>query len=305
SLPVRARRAAGVFRDRGFVLWHSFHYLDDYTEPLVAHFAGARAWIYTKKNMSWNHRSWFLRSMLARRVAAQNTDMLRDFFGGRLLRRRARLVPRGVDTARFHPDTPPRLGIRESLGLARDAFLVGCVAQLVPVKDHATLIRAAARVPSVVLALAGKELDAEYASGLRRLAAELGVSRRVAFLGEVRDVPALLSELDAFALSTRRTGEGCPVALLEAMSAARACVATEIPGVRDVLARGQTGLTVAPEDSDALARSLAELAADSGRRAALGAAARRSVLERYSIEREVAAHEDLYGELLGALSEAA
>ena len=52
SLPARARRAARVFRERGYVLWHSFHYLDDYTEPLIARFAGAQAWIYTKKNMS-------------------------------------------------------------------------------------------------------------------------------------------------------------------------------------------------------------------------------------------------------------
>jgi len=298
SLPVRARRAARAFRSGGFVLWHSFHYLDDYTEPLVARFAGARAWIYTKKNMSWNHRSWFLRTLLARRVAAQNTDMLRDFFGGRLLRRRARLVPRGVDTSRFHPDAPPRLGVRHERGIPQDAFVVGCVAQLVPVKDHGTLLRAVARVPGAVLLLAGRELDAEYAAGLRRLAAELGVSERVLFLGEVRDVPALLVELDVFALSTRRTGEGCPVALLEAMAAGRACVATEIPGVRDVLANGETGLSVPAGDSEAFGRALAELAADPARRAALGAAARRAVLERYSIEREVAAHEALYRELL-------
>src|SRR5262249_56395263 len=128
----------------------------------------------------------------------------------------------------------------------------------VRVEDAGGVIRGAARVPSAVLLLAGKELDAEYASGLRRLAGELGVSGRVLFLGEVRDVPALLSEIDAFALSTRRTGEGCPVALLEAMSAARACVATEIPGVRDVLSRGRTGLSVPPGDADALARRPSE-----------------------------------------------
>ena len=304
SLPARARRAARAFRGGGFVLWHSFHYLDDYTEPLVARYAGARAWIYTKKNMSWNRRSWLVRSLLARRVAAQNTDMLRDFFGGPILRGRARLVPRGVDTVRFHPDTPARLGIRRERGIPADAFVVGCVAQLVPVKDHATLLRAVAQVPGAVLLLAGRELDADYAAGLRRLAAELGAADRVLSLGEVRDVPALLAELDAFALSTRKTGEGCPVALLEAMSAGRACVATEIPGVRDVL-DGETGLSVPPGDSEALARALSRLASDPALRATLGAAARRRAVERFSIEREVAAHEALYGELLNGMREAA
>ncbi len=56
TLPSRARQAAAAFRGRGFALWHSYHYLDDYTEPLVARFAGVRAWIYTKKSMSWNRR---------------------------------------------------------------------------------------------------------------------------------------------------------------------------------------------------------------------------------------------------------
>jgi glycosyltransferase involved in cell wall biosynthesis len=300
SLPARARRAAGAFRGRGFVLWHSFHYLDDYTEPLVARFAGARAWVYTKKNMSWNRRSWLLRSLLARRVAAQNTDMLRNFFGGAVLRRRARLLPPSVDTDRFHPDTPPRLGLRRAHGIDPGTFVVGCVAQLVPVKDHPTLIRSLVRVPDAVLLLAGKELDPAYAGALRTLAAEAGVARRVVFLGEVRDVPALLSEIDAFVLSTRSTGEGCPVALLEAMSAGRACVATEISGVRDVLEGSEAGVRVPPGDSEALGRALSELAADPERRAALGARARRRVLERYSIEREVAAHEALYTEALGS-----
>src|SRR4029453_18540993 len=86
----RARNAAKVFRGYGFQLWHSFHYSDDYTEPMIAHFAGARAWVYTKKNMNWGRRSWYLRTFLARRVAVQNSDMMRDFFSGPFFRRKAR-----------------------------------------------------------------------------------------------------------------------------------------------------------------------------------------------------------------------
>src|SRR5262249_31591064 len=102
SLPGRMRRAAAFFRPRRFALWHSLHYLDDYTEPMIARMAGA-PFVYTKKNMSWNRRSWLLRSLLATRIAAQNRDMLDSFFSSWPLAAKTRYLPRGVDTARFAP----------------------------------------------------------------------------------------------------------------------------------------------------------------------------------------------------------
>src|SRR5262245_7438135 len=72
TFPFRVRAAARPFRGRGFALWHSYHYTDDYTEPLVARMAGTRSWVYTKKNMNWHKRSWYVRSLLATRIAAQN-----------------------------------------------------------------------------------------------------------------------------------------------------------------------------------------------------------------------------------------
>ena len=302
TLVMRARGAARAFRERGFALWHSFHYLDDYTEPLVARWSGAKAWVYTKKNMSWNRRSWRLRTLLASRVAAQNTDMLRLFFGGPLFRRRAVLLPRGVDTVSFRPGNPPRLGLRAKLGVPAGATVVGCVAQLLPVKGHPTLLEAVARIPSVHLWLAGRELDGDYAADLRRRIAELGLSDRVAFLGEVRDVPALLAELDMFVLPTWNEWrmEGCPVALLEAMSSGLPCVATDVPGSRDVVEAGVSGILVPAKDGVALAEALARLAADSALRRTMGEGARARAVRRYDIGIEVRAHEALYENLLGA-----
>ena len=69
TLLARALAAARPFRPHRFALWHSFHYLDDYTEPLIARLSGAKYWVYTKKNMNWGRRSWSLRSLLATRIA--------------------------------------------------------------------------------------------------------------------------------------------------------------------------------------------------------------------------------------------
>ena len=297
SLPLRARRAARAF-PRRYAIWHSFHYLDDYTEPLVARFAGARAWIYTKKNMSWNRRSWWIRTLLARRVAAQNRDMLQNFFDSPLFRGKSHLVPRGVDTERFRPGSPRRLELRARLRVPAESLVVGCVAQLVPVKGHPILLDAIARVPGARLWLAGRELDPAYAAGLRARARELGIEERVEFLGGVEDVPALLAELDAFVMATP-VGEGCPVALLEAMASGLPCVAADASGFRDVIEPGRSGLLVAPRDAAALGDALEKLSDGEALRRQLGEGARARVLQAFSIDVEVRAHEDLYAGALG------
>lgn len=302
GLPGRIWEAAGHFRPYGFHLWHSFHYLDDYTEPLIARAAGTRAWVYTKKNMSWGGRGWWVRTRLASRIAAQNRAMLDGFFSHPAVRRKVRLIPRGVDAERFRPGTLPRLAIRRRLGLGRETVIVGCVAHLVRLKGQRTLIQALARVPDAHLVLAGKPLDAAYAAELRQLGTELRVEARVHFVGHVTDVAALHAELDIFVLPTlvraHLGGEGCPVALLEAMASGLPCVATDVPGSQDLIEPGRSGLLVPPEDPAALARAICELCASAERRQMLGRAARQRILDHYTIEREVARHEALYAELL-------
>jgi glycosyltransferase involved in cell wall biosynthesis len=295
SLPFRVWKAARVFRPYGFELWHSFHYADDYTEPLIARLSGAKAWVYTKKNMNWCRRSWRLRTLLATRVAAQNTDMLREFFGSRRGSRKARLVQRGVDTHQFSPILDAQ-GLRGRLDSAGDALVAVCVAQLLPVKGHPTLLHAIARVPGLELLIAGDPLDEDYASSLKKLTAELGIQNRVRFLGGVGNVPELLPATDFFVLPTwgRWRMEGCPVALLEAMSCGKACIATDIPGARDIIEDGKSGLLVPPEDATALAEAIALLSSSPELRRSLGVAARKRIEEKFSIEREVADHEALY-----------
>jgi glycosyltransferase involved in cell wall biosynthesis len=237
SLPSRLRRAATSFRGYGFAMWHSFHYTDDYTEPLIARLAGARAWVYTKKAMGWGSRAWLLRSFLASRIVVDNSDMPRVMFDRVGLRGKVRLIHHGIPTRVYSPGVPQRLGIRSGLGIVGDEAVVGCVAHLVPVKGHPTLIQAIARVPSVRLLIAGDPLDAEYHASLVARCSALEVTDRVHFLGGVNDAPAFLAKLDVFVLPTwaKWRMEGCPVALLEAMACGLPCVATDIPGSRDLV----------------------------------------------------------------------
>jgi glycosyltransferase involved in cell wall biosynthesis len=300
TLPRSLWQAARGFRDHGFDIWHSYHYADDYTEPLIARLSGARAWVYTKKNMSWGGRAWKLRTLLASRVAVQNSVMLTRFFSGPLFRRKVRLLPRGVDTERFHPDVEKRLGIRKAIGVPLGVVLVGCVANLVPVKGVELLIRAIASFAETHLAIAGTSLDVAYAAELHDLCGMLGLSNRVHFLGEVSDVPALHSELDQFVLPTlaKNRMEGCPVALLEAMSCGTPSIATNIPGAQDIIENRISGLLVPAGNSEGLAEAINRVMRLPDRGKTIGEAGRQRILRYYTIEREVARHEALYSELI-------
>ena len=87
---------------------------------------------------------------------------------------------------------------------------------------------------------------------------------------------------------------------LEAMGASLAIVATDVPGHRDVIVRGQTGLLVPPEDSAALAEAITSLVADPARRRRMGRAGRQRVLEHFAIETMVDKTADVYRGAVGA-----
>lgn len=296
TLLGRAWQAARRFRPYRFDLWHSFHYGDDYTEPLVAYLSGARAWVYTKKNMNWRGRAWKVRSMLARGIAAQNSRMMKEFFDVPLFRAKVSLIPRGVDTEKFQPGTPERLGMRRRLGTRSDVRVILAVGHLLPVKGHDLLLEAVRGMDGVEVWIAGAMADKEHAERIRRMAESEGLAGRVRLLGSVEDVAALHAEADLFVHPTRSDGrqEGCPVALLEAMASGMACIATDIAGSQDVIEHGKSGLLVPPLDRLALRLAIEKVLSDDGLRHSLGAEARRRIVEHYSIKREVQQHEEMY-----------
>ena len=298
TLLFRAWNAAQILRSYHFQLWHSFHYSDDYTEPVIAKWAGAQ-WIYTKKNMNWFHRSWYVRTFLAKRVVAQNQDMINHFFNG-VFKKKARLISRGIDLNHFQPGVTKEPCLRKSLGIPEEAILAGCVAHLVPVKGHPTLLQAAAKISGIHVLIAGRPADQEYVNSLKKLAVDLRISGRIHFLGDQTDINSFHAQVDIFVLPTwaKWRQEGCPVALLEAMACGKACIATDIPGSRDIIENGTNGILIPSENVDALAQAMKEMANSFSLRQRLGEAARKRIEDYFTIDKEVMAHEKLYSELL-------
>jgi glycosyltransferase involved in cell wall biosynthesis len=215
------------------------------------------------------------------------------------LRTRARVPARllsvihnGVDTNTFQPG--PRVGVlRRALGLDDGAWLIGTVARLTPVKNHALLIRACAAlarsVPEMHAVIVG---DGPRRTALERQVAEAGLGRRVHFLGSTRVTPELYRDLDVFVLSS--TAEGTSVSLLEALACGVCAVATAVGGNPEVLGGGRSGVLVPPNDAEALAAALGSLARDAGQRARLAELGRRRVVDCYAEARMVERYEDAY-----------
>jgi glycosyltransferase involved in cell wall biosynthesis len=175
---------------------------------------------------------------------------------------------------------------------------IGMVANLRPVKDQANLLRAAHHLAReglrVQLHFAG---DGESRDALRQLTRELGLEASVTWHGHVADTAAFLARTPLVVLCS--LSEGLPHALLEAMAAGRAVVATEVGGNAELIRSGREGLLVPIADSAALAQALARLVRDPSEALAFGRAARARVAERYSETRMVERFTRFYEELEG------
>ena len=207
---------------------------------------------------------------------------------------RVGVVPNFVDEDAFRPPPPALLGAwREELGIAPGQPVVGIVANLHPVKDHASLLRAAALLraewPGLRVVVAGGGDPAP----LRALAAALGIAEAVCFAGARPSAPSLHHLFDVSVLCSR--SEGLPNSILEAMAAGRPVVATRVGAVPDAVTDGVTGLLVPPGDPAALAAALATLLRDPARREAMGRAGRNEARARYTPAAALEALAALYG----------
>jgi glycosyltransferase involved in cell wall biosynthesis len=211
---------------------------------------------------------------------------------------RIRVVPLGLELGHLAVELP-RGVLRAECGIAPDAPLVGMVGRLVPIKDVPTFLLAARRVsearPDARFALVG---DGEQRAPLERQARQLGLGAALSFLGWREDLAPVYGDLDVVVNASRN--EGTPVALIEAMAAARPVVATRVGGTPDLVGEDERGRLVPPGEPETLARAILETIeqSEAARRRAL--AGREHVLRRHSSDRLVHDVDALYRELRAA-----
>lgn len=202
-------------------------------------------------------------------------------------------IPSGIVLSAFRSIQADLAVKRKELGLPTEGPVIGTVGRLVLIKGHEWLLKAVPRVlaefPHATFVFLG---EGPLLGQLQQLAAELGITSHVMFLGARQDVPECLAAFDLFAFPSLNEGMGR--ALIEAMAVGLPAVATRVGGIPDVVADGETGLLVPARDEAALADALLKLLRDPARRQACGQAARRSMDERFDVKAMVRAIDRLY-----------
>jgi glycosyltransferase involved in cell wall biosynthesis len=204
------------------------------------------------------------------------------------------VLPNGVDTDAWQPDSAVRASLRRDLSL-HDKFLWFAAGRLDPVKDYPTLLSAMAQLqPAAHLVIAG---GGPCERELRQQSAVLGLESRIRFLGFESDLRRWMQAADGFVLSSR--WEGLPMALLEAAACELPTVATDVPGTREVVVAGHTGWLAPPGQPAVLAEGMESVMRTSvDARKTMGRHARQQVLERFSLEAVLDRWEALYRQLL-------
>ncbi|MDZ7265876.1 MAG: GT4 family glycosyltransferase PelF [candidate division KSB1 bacterium] len=207
-------------------------------------------------------------------------------------RERIRVIKNGVELERFNVKVD-RHELKAALGIPPQAPVFGSIGRLVPVKDYATLIKAAkvvlSELSSAHLIFVG---DGPLREELRALAERLGIAAQVHFLNWRKDVPALMRVLDVFVLSS--LSEGMSNSILEAMCSGTAVVATNVGGNPELVVDKETGLLVPSQDAQQMGRAILALLLDAKRRRAMGAAGRRRIAEHFSLQVMVRNYEKMY-----------
>jgi glycosyltransferase involved in cell wall biosynthesis len=211
---------------------------------------------------------------------------------------RIAVVPNGIDTETMRPDPAARRAMRRAWGVADDAFVVGCVARLDPMKDHANLINAAASFaksnPDARFICVGTG-GADYRAGLAATANSLGVSDRLVWTGELGDVKAAYNAFDIATLPSA-FGEGFPNVIGEAMACGTPVVATDIGDARAIV--GAYGEVVPPSEPDLLAAGWSKLRLRLAQDAGLREAARTAVVASYGLDAMVLRSETILAQLV-------
>ena len=225
----------------------------------VARLLGARATVRVRNNLGYwltrKHRvmNRLVRPLVSRTVTNSDAGRAALIEADGLDPARVIVLENGVDCGRFAGPPPP---------LSRDGLTVGCVANLRPVKNVDGFVRLAAALrgehPHARFVVAG---DGPERANLERLRDSLGLADALTFAGSVADVPALLGSLDVVVSPSH--SEGMSNALLEALAAGRAVIATDV-GASTKLVGSDGWLAANSSDADLLTAARALLADPAG-----------------------------------------
>lgn len=170
------------------------------------------------------------------------------------------VVRNGIDLDAIRYDKKTSLEIRKSFGLNDNQRIIGEIGRLCRFKGQHILIQSALgivkKIPEAIFMIIGEDLQraGEYKKELEDLAGDLGIKQNIIFTGYREDIMDLMNTFDIFVLPS--LGEGLSVAILEAMAAKKAVIATSVGGNPEIVVDGSTGTLVEPQSPDKLTQAI-------------------------------------------------
>lgn len=200
-------------------------------------------------------------------------------------------LPFGVDERRFVP------ALDRDTSRPFTALFVGGMDRAHAFKGVAVLLEAIFRAPNIKAKLIG---DGNLRSSYESLARRLSISDRVSFLGKLssEELPAVYQSSDVLVLPSLSGAEAFGLVALEAQSSGIPVIASDLPGVRTVVADGESGILVPSGDVEALINAILRLESDKELRENMGIAGRKRVLDRFTWSRHIQGLLDAYRSLM-------
>ena len=211
---------------------------------------------------------------------------------------RVSVIANGLDLNRFSlVSDRDRLAARQRWSIPETALVVGSVANLRPIKNLAFLVDAAARLigryPDLYFVVLGEGAERPRLEARIR---ERGIEDRFRLPGLSSNVPAEVQAFDVGVLCS--DSESSPNSLIEYLACGRPAVASAVGGAAEILNGQDAGFLYPAGDAARFDACVSALLDDASLRSHMSQSARRHALERFSMDRMVQEHQDLYASLL-------
>ncbi len=211
------------------------------------------------------------------------------------------LIPNGVDTSKFDPETISSEKVRNEFSIKRDEILIGMMARFSPGKGHEEFINAASELKKeynnlrfIIIGEASRGEDV-YEHKIKASAENLGLHALI-FTGYRNDITELLAAIDIFVFPSHAESFG--IALIEAMAMQKPSVCSASEGVLDIAVDNQTSLLFEKQNDTDLKDKIKILINNPDKREEFARAARKRVLENFNIETVTDRIFNLYNELI-------
>src|SRR5882757_1651894 len=275
---------AKLWRRREPLIWHARRNNEMIAGVLLRALGWPLKLVFT--SAAQRHHTWITRWLIRRMDAIIATNDISASF----LKREATVIPHGVDTDTYAPPANRAAAFAQA-GLP-GRYAIGCFGRVRAQKGSDVFVDAMCRLLprypdfSAVMVGAITPEQSGFANDLKKRIEAAGLQSRILIAGElgIEEVQRWYQRLTIYAFASRNEGFG--LTLIEAMSVGAALVASRAGAAGLVVEDGVTGVLTPPGDVDALVAALEPLLRDPAAAAAMGARARKRVLEKFSLDAE-------------------